>query len=91
MSAKSESIPKLIPSFTITYDANGGAEAPETQGKAKDTDILLSSTIPVRDGYVFLGWSENKSAEEAEYMAETYILKMLTRFFMRYGGRKLLL
>lgn len=67
--SKTESIPKLISSFIITYDANGGDEAPEAQGKAKDTDIILSSTIPVREGYVFLGWSENKSAEKAEYMA----------------------
>ena len=67
--SKTESIPKLVSSFTITYDANGGDEAPEAQGKAKDTDIILSSTIPVREGYVFLGWSENKSAEKAEYMA----------------------
>ncbi len=67
--SRTEAIPKLISSFTVTYDANGGAEAPETQGKAIDTDIFLSSTIPLREGYVFLGWSENKSAEEAEYLA----------------------
>ena len=30
--SKTESIPKLVSSFTITYDANGGDEAPEAQG-----------------------------------------------------------
>ena len=67
--SRTETLPKLASSFTISYDANGGIGAPEAQGKARDTDIYLSESIPVREDYIFLGWSENKSADEAEYKA----------------------
>ncbi len=67
--SRTETLPKLASSFTISYDANGGIGAPEAQGKVRDTDIYLSESIPVREDYIFLGWSENKSADEAEYKA----------------------
>ncbi|MBP5681071.1 MAG: InlB B-repeat-containing protein, partial [Bacteroidales bacterium] len=43
--------------YTITYDANGGTGAPEAQTKIEGEDLTLSSIVPVREGYKFMGWS----------------------------------
>lgn len=53
--------------YTITYDANGGTGAPATQKKIEGHSLTLSTTVPTKSGYVFLGWSKNKTATEAEY------------------------
>ena len=58
---------------TVSYDANGGYGTPEPQTKEKDIDITLSTMIPTRTGYKFLGWSDNANATAAQYSAgDTY-------------------
>lgn len=52
-----------INSFAVNYDANGGEDAPETQYKILDTPLTLSSEIPVRQGYEFLGWAIAKDSD----------------------------
>ena len=47
---------KFKNTFTISYDANGGTNAPAAQTKVYDVDLTLTSEVPKRDGYVFLGW-----------------------------------
>lgn len=51
--------------FTVTYNANGGSGAPETQYKLYKTNLKLSTDIPTREGYTFLGWTLDNSAKEA--------------------------
>lgn len=58
-----------INTYTISYDANGGKGAPSSQTKTHDVALTLSSTEPVRAGYTFLGWSTNKDATSADYIA----------------------
>ena len=58
-----------INTYTISYDANGGSGAPNSQTKTYGVDLTLSKTKPTRDGYDFLGWSTNKSATTATYAA----------------------
>lgn len=53
--------------FTISYDANGGTNAPDTQTKIKGTDLVLSSEIPERNGYTFLGWALSKAATNSKF------------------------
>ena len=53
--------------YTISYDANGGEYAPETQIKDGGEHITIDSTIPYRDGYVFVGWSTNSNDTTAMY------------------------
>lgn len=53
--------------YTVSYHANGGSGAPQSQMKMHDTDLTLSSAIPVRSGYQFAGWAKSADAEEAEY------------------------
>ena len=53
--------------YTITYDANGGTGAPAPQTKTYGVDLTLSSEVPTREGYVFLGWAELGDADTADY------------------------
>jgi len=60
--------------YTIKYSANGGSGAPSnTTATASTTtkSITLSSTVPTRSGYTFLGWSTSSSATSATYQAGT--------------------
>lgn len=58
--------------YVITYNANGGSGAPARQDKWPGSAIWLSSTIPSRQGYTFLGWAESSSASAAAYQAGSY-------------------
>lgn len=58
----------LTKDFTVTYNANGGSGAPATQTLEEGTRNL-SSTVPTRSGYEFLGWSTSASATTATYSA----------------------
>lgn len=55
------------PTYTISYNANGGTGAPPSQIKTKDVALTLSSTKPARDGYDFLGWATNSTATTSMY------------------------
>ena len=45
------------PSYTVSYNANGGTSAPSSQTKYKDTTLKLSTTKPTRTGYSFKNWN----------------------------------
>lgn len=54
-------------SYTITYDANGGQNAPSSQLKGKGEALVLSFVEPTRLFYKFAGWSTSKTATTATY------------------------
>ena len=53
--------------YTISYDANGGSGAPAAQTKAFGYALALSTQVPTRSGYAFLGWATSSSATSAQY------------------------
>lgn len=53
--------------YTLSYNANGGYNAPSSQKVKANTGFSLSSSKPTRSGYTFLGWSTNKNASSASY------------------------
>ena len=55
--------------YTVSYNANGGSNAPASQTKVYGVTLTLSSTIPYRFNYEFLGWSASSSATTATYTA----------------------
>ena len=55
--------------YTVSYNANGGTNAPAAQTKTKDVALTLSSTEPTRTGYNFLGWATTSTASSAQYSA----------------------
>ena len=57
----------IKPTYTITYNANGGSGAPSSQTKWLDESITLSSTKPTRTGYTFKGWATSASATTSAY------------------------
>ena len=56
-------------SYTVTYNANGGSNAPSSQTKWYGEELKLSSTKPTRTGYTFLGWGTSSSATSVKYNA----------------------
>ena len=54
-------------SYKITYDANGGINAPTMQSKPHDQAITLSMRAPTRTGHEFMGWNTDSAAETATY------------------------
>ena len=53
--------------YIIKYDANCGTGAPRNQTKTHGEIIILSTIIPTRPGYTFLGWAESADATAAMY------------------------
>jgi len=56
--------------YNISYNANGGTDAPSSQAKVHGTSVTLSSVVPQRSGYIFLGWSTNPSATTHEFLPD---------------------
>ena len=52
-----------INTYQVSFNANGGTGAPAAQTKTYGVDLTLSSTVPTRTGYNFLGWAESASAK----------------------------
>lgn len=54
--------------WSITYDANGGSNAPAKQTANVGQSITITSSEPTRKGYTFLGWSTWNESPEPEAM-----------------------
>lgn len=57
------------PTYTVSYNANGGSGAPSSQTKQHDITLTLSSTKPTRDGYEFAGWGTSATDTGVKYAA----------------------
>ena len=53
----------------LTYNANGGKQAPGFAIAKIGDSVTITSDEPLRTGYTFRGWSTNEQATEAEYSA----------------------
>ena len=53
--------------YTVSYNANGGDNAPEAQSKTHGVNLTLTSAVPSRDKYIFTGWATSADAETATY------------------------
>ena len=56
-------------SYTISYNANGGSNAPANQSKLRDGSINLSSSKPTRTGYMFVSWNTKSDGSGTTYKA----------------------
>ena len=58
----------------VIFDANGGENAPGIQSHNFGEPFVLTSEIPQREEYVFVGWATDNNAAVPEYMpGEEYI------------------
>lgn len=55
--------------YSVKYNANGGAGAPSAQTKTYGVTLKLSTIIPTRENYNFLGWATSASATTPQYTA----------------------
>lgn len=55
--------------FTLSYDANNGTGAPNSETLQAGTAATLSTTVPSRAGYKFLGWGGTASDSSPSYQA----------------------
>ncbi len=61
-----------LPSYAVTYSANGGSGAPSAQTKWHGTALALSSAKPTRAGYLFQGWATSASGAVAYQPGASY-------------------
>lgn len=51
----------------VKYDTTGGRNGPIVQSKYYKKDLTLDDTIPLRPGYMFMGWGETAGSPEVMY------------------------
>ena len=64
--------------YNIAYDANGGSNAPSTQVKTYEQNLVLSSQIPTYNGYDFVGWAQ--AGEDTIYSPGQTLSSDLSRY-----------
>lgn len=61
--------------FKVTYDGNGGTNVAKATGFVSGK-LIVTSTIPKKSGYVFMGWAASADAKTAAYRSgDTYSVK----------------
>ena len=53
--------------YKVDYDANGGTNAPDSQIKYENENLVLTSTVPEKKGYIFRGWTDEKDSTTVKY------------------------
>ena len=59
----------LAASFTLTYDANGGASAPAAEVRSAGSTANLSASVPTKAGKTFNGWNTILAGGGTSYAA----------------------
>lgn len=68
--------------YPITYNANGGSGGPTSGTKTYGQTYYLSTSVPTRTNYKFLGWSTSASATSATYaIGDAYNTNASTTFY----------
>ena len=62
----------LTNGYVVEYNANGGSGAPAAQSKTHGTALTLSSIVPTRTGYTFLGWATSADGPVAYSAGGSY-------------------
>lgn len=57
----------VLDTYTLTFDANGGANAPGSQLRYADKPLSLSQKVPSKEGFRFLGWVEDPAKTWADF------------------------
>ncbi|MBE7058858.1 MAG: hypothetical protein E7387_07150 [Ruminococcaceae bacterium] len=53
--------------YTINYNLNGGSGSIPAQTVAYGNAVVITSTVPTKEGYTFAGWSLKRTTDEAWY------------------------
>ena len=69
----------------ITYNANAGTNSPASQSVNKGVNSTLTSSVPYREGYNFLGWATSQSGAVAYGVADTLTLYDDITLYAKWG------
>ena len=58
---------KKVNKYTVTYNANNGSNAPSSQIKTEDVPLTLTTAIPTRSGFEFVGWNTQADGNGTSY------------------------
>ncbi len=58
---------RILDTYTVSFNANGGTGAPSSQTKIEGTALTLTTAKPTKEGHIFKGWASSKNALEAQY------------------------
>ena len=77
---------ETVSTVNVTYDKNcsDSVKVPDSQSAETETAVTISFETPVRDGYTFAGWSENKNANENDQLlhgGDAFTVKGNTRLY----------
>ena len=53
--------------YTVSYDANGGSDAPSSQTKYSGSNLTLTTSTPTRSGYTFSSWNTYANGTGTSY------------------------
>ena len=71
--ANNNNIPFVaLQSYVVTYNANGGNDAPASQNKKPGVNLTLTSNIPTKANHVFKGWSTSADGDVVYTNGATY-------------------
>ena len=60
-------LPTISRTYTVSYNANGGTGAPNSQTKTQNVTLTLSTTKPTRTGYTFSKWNTKADGSGTNY------------------------
>ncbi len=61
----------LANTYSVTYDANGGASPPASSSAQTDATFSISATIPTRAGYTMTSWNTARNGSGTHYQPST--------------------
>ncbi len=56
-----------VSSYTIAYNVNGGSGTVGSTTKIQDLSTNITSTVPIRTGYTFMGWGSSATDTSVDY------------------------
>ena len=63
-----------VTTCNLHYNANGGTGAPSSATAFAGDSPLISSTLPTKSGYTFVGWSRSDVSDTADYVVGDRVL-----------------
>ncbi|MBR6252384.1 MAG: BspA family leucine-rich repeat surface protein [Clostridia bacterium] len=75
--------------YTISYDANGGENAPASEKKVKNKPYTISSQVPTKNENEFLGWNTDPNSNDVLYVGgDTYNTNSNLKLYAVWQGKK---
>ncbi len=57
----------ILQTYTVSYNGNGGTNVPTSQTKTHGVDLTITSEIPSRQNYEFVGWGTSSNSTTIAY------------------------